>query len=160
LSISGRENPSPSVTKVLLNPIPGRKAFTALVEPVLRLSTEIAATSIQHNLSDGRGMNERTFDSTREQRIISPEPQSPLFPKPNVPSPSDMLTNESRRTNQPSQISPTPQYLRPHKKASSDIHVKRQSEPRHNRKVSSPQPDEVFSGENVAMLETIVMGKR
>lgn len=133
-------------TKVLLNPIPGRMAFSALVEPISRLSTEIAATSIQHNLTDGRGMNERTFVAFGEQHDIIAEPQSPLFPKPNVPSPSEMLTSETRRADQYPPISPTPQYLRTH-----DRRVP-QREARSKR-------DDAFVFEDVAMLETIVMGR-
>ena len=132
-------------TKVLLNPIPGRMAFSALVEPMSRLSTEIAAVSIQHNLTDGRGMNNKTFDGIGEQRNINAEPQSPLFPKSNVPSPNEMLASEPRRTDQRSPISSTPQYLRTH------------NSQRNNRREAMPKRDTAF--ENTTMSEAVVMGK-
>jgi len=118
---STHEKSLPSMTKVLLNPIPGRMAFSSLVEPVHRLTSEIAAESIRHNLSDGRGMNERTYNATGEQRQVSPEPQSPLFPKSNVPSPHEMLANESRRIGRSSTVSSTPQYLKTTRKEMSPV---------------------------------------
>ncbi|MCL2116891.1 MAG: hypothetical protein FWH27_00545 [Planctomycetaceae bacterium] len=157
-SFAGGENPSSAGTKVLLNPIPGRMAFSSLVEPFRRLSTEIAAVSIQHNLSDGRGMNERTFDAMSEQRIIHPEPQSPLFPKSNVPSPDEMLVGDSRRTDRHSSVSPTPRYLR-YKDTSTDGITRRPSDYRLNQNATSPRLEEVVSLDGIARMETIVVGK-
>jgi len=125
---SEREKLSPMASRVLLNPIPGRTAFSSLVEPVNRLSSEIAATSIQHNLTDGRGLNERTFDGFGEPRTLKPESLSPMFPRSNVPSPGEMLAEKSRTVNQQSPVSPTPQYLKPHKATSTGIPVKRHQE--------------------------------
>jgi len=150
---SDQEKPLPPVTKVLLNPIPGRMAFSSLVEPLHRLSTEIAAESIRHNLSDGRGMNERTYDGVGELRKVAPEPQSPLFPKSNVPSPTEMLANESRKDTLSSPISPTPQYLRTHKETMPVVFGKSQNHPRHNRNTSQTKPGETAS------FETIVTGR-
>ena len=150
------EKLSSHATKVLLNPIPGRTAFSSLVEPFKQLSTEIAATSIQHNLTaDGRGMNERTFDAISEQRKKHSEPQSPLFPKTNVPSPNEMFTEESRRTDHPSSVSPTPQYLRTQKVTSTEGLAKRQSDFRVNRSTISQKPEDSFSVEDIARLETV-----
>jgi len=131
------EKPSPPMTKVLLNPIPGRMAFTLLVEPVHRLTSEIAAESIRHNLSEGRGMNERTYNGIGELRQVAPEPQSPFFPKTRVPSPNEMLANESRKTGPSSLASPTPQYLRTRKETSPLVSGKHQSDSRHNPKDDS-----------------------
>ena len=157
---AGGEKQSPPPTKVLLNPIPGQTAFSSLVEPFRRLSTEIAATSIQHNLTDGRGMNERTYDAMSELRRMYPESQSPLFPKVSVPSPDEMLTEELRRTDQRHSFgSPTPQYLRTYKVAPTGGLVKRQGDARVNRITISPKPGEGLSFEDIARLETIVSWK-
>ena len=157
--LSDQEKPSPSITKVLLNPIPGRMAFSTLVEPIRRLTSEIAAESIRHHLSDGRGMNERTYDGIGELRQVAPEPQSSLFPKSNIPSPTEMLANESRHDTRSSSVSPTPQYLRTHKETSSVVSGKYHSDSRHNRNLSPTKPGEAVTFENIAMLETMVMGK-
>jgi len=147
---SGQEKPLPPATRVLLNPIPGRMAFSSLAEPLHRLTTEIASESIRHNLSDGRGMNERTYNGIGELRQHGSEPQSPLFPKSNVPSPSEMLASESRKADQPSPASSTPQYLRAHKDTSPVVFAKHQNAPHHYRTVTF---------ENIAMLETTITGR-
>jgi hypothetical protein len=154
---SSQENLSPFMTKVLLNPIPGHMAFSSLVEPVHQLTSEIASASIRHNLSDGRGMNERTYNGLGELRQTTPEPQSPLFPKSNVPSPGEMLANESRRTNPQSLVSPTPQYLKTHKETSPVVSGKSQSDLQHNPNATPAHRGQSVSFENIAMLETIVM---
>ena len=156
LAFHGTEKQSSIASKVLLNPIPGRTAFTSLVEPVTRLSSEIAAVSIQHNLADGRGMNERTFDGLGEQQKIHTESQSPLFPKANVPSPGEMLTGDSRKTNRHSPVLSTPQYLRTHKKTSSG---QRLGDSRSNHVTTPPTSGNAFALDDVARLETIVMGR-
>ena len=158
-ALSGQEKPSLPITKVLLNPIPGRMAFSSLVEPLHRLTTEIAAESIRHNLSDGRGMNERTYDGIGELRQVVPEQQSLLFPKSHVPSPAEMLANESRQVDLSSSVSPTPQYLRTHKETAPVVSGKFQSDSRHNRNSTLPKPGEAITFENIAMLETMVTGK-
>ena len=155
---SGQEKPS-SMPKVLLNPIPGRMAFSSLVEPVHRLTSEIAAESIRNTLSEGRGMNERTYNGIGELRQVLQEPQSPFFPKTSVPSPNEMLANESRRVGQLPAVSPTPQYLRTHKEMSPGVSGKHPSDSRHNPKTTPPKPGEAPTFENMASLETIVTGK-
>ena len=158
-SFSSQQKPLPSAAKVLLNPIPGRTAYSSLVEPVHRLSTEIAAVSIQHNLTDGREMNERTFGSIGEPRNVHSELQSSLFPKPNVPSPDEMLASDSLRTDRFSPVSPTPQYLRVRTTTSPGMTARPQSGSRNNRNTSLHEPDEGGPFEDVARMETIVMGK-
>jgi hypothetical protein len=140
ITLSGREAHVPTVSKVLLHTIPGQTAFASLITPFNRLSTEIAAVSIQHNLADGRGMNARTFDGVSKARNAKPEPQSPLFPKSNVPSPGEMLASDSAQPDRQTAISPTPQYLRTRTATSSAVSTKRQIE-------------------DIARMETIVMGR-
>jgi len=161
LSVPGGEKQSPSATKVLLKSIPGRTAFSSLVEPFRRISTEIAATSIQHHLMDGSGMNERTYDATGKPRRVEPELQPLLFPKANVPSPNEMLTGESQRTDQHSPVSPTPQYLHLRTKtaASTEGPAKRPSDAHANRNVPRSKTGDAASFEETARLETIVMQK-
>jgi len=148
----GHEKQSTGATKVLLNPIPGQAAFSSLLGPMSRISSEIAATAIRHNLSDGGKMNERTYDGIGGTQKTAQEPQTPLFPKSHVPSPDEMLTEESGKTQ--SSVSPTPQYLQSHKEAPFSVLGKRQNDIRHHRTLSPSQPS---AHDHVTLLETMVM---
>ena len=158
-SLSDQEKPSFPATRVLLNPIPGHMAFSSLVEPVHRFTSEIASASIHHNLSVGRELNERTFNGIGAIRQITSESQSPFFPKSNVPSPSQMLANESRRPGHTPAVSPTPPYLNTHKETSPVVPGQHQSDPRHNQSATLSEQGDVIPFENIAILESIVMGK-
>ena len=173
LQTSGRFSPAMSKSKVTLNPIAGRAAFSTLVEPLNRVSTEIAASSIRHSLTDNSERNQRTFDASNELPNGPQEPQLPLFPKSKAPTPGEMLTNQAQRVDSKTTNSPTPQYLQQrnfrNRSVPSDFsalqpdvmlqqsRVKIPAAPDLN--VHSPKPGEVLTLDEAALLENIVMGR-
>ena len=107
-------------SKVLLNTISRQSALSSLLEPFNQMTTEIAAVSIRHSLSEGGELNQRTFDAIGTRQNSNPEPLTPAFPKSNVPTPQEMLGGE-QRADSASHASPTPQFLQRKIRATSPV---------------------------------------
>ena len=91
--------------------VPGASVLTSLVKTVNEMSSEIAATSIRHTLSDGNELNQRTFNAALGQTDFERgEDQTPAFPKSSVPTPEEMLFLDPQHRH-PGKASPTPRFL-------------------------------------------------
>ncbi|MDR1384451.1 MAG: hypothetical protein LBJ67_11515 [Planctomycetaceae bacterium] len=142
--------------KVLLSPIPGGKAFFSLAEPVGQISSEIAAVAIQYNLSNGYGLNSRSFESIHRQQHEAESEMSPhLFPKSQTPPTMDVLSEQRiSRTDKHAVISPTPKYLQ-EKRSAGNENTKNRSE--NIGRLHLPKSGEMFTMEDIHLLESIIM---
>ena len=149
-----------NASNVLLSTIPGQSALTSLLEPFNQMTTEIAAVSIRHTLSEGGELNQRTFDAVGARQNGHPEPLTPAFPKSNVPTPQEMLGSE-QRADSASHASPTPQFLQRRIRVSSPTTFSqmRRGDIRFDQERSPIPSNNGNTQEAVALLETIVTKK-
>ena len=147
-------------SKVLLNTIPGQSALSSLLEPFNQMTTEIAAVSIRHSLSESGELNQRTFDAIGTRQNDRSEPLTPAFPKSNVPTPQEMLGNE-QRTDSASHASPTPQFLQRRIRATSPVAFSpiRRGDVRFEQERSPIPSSNGNTQVTVTLLETMVSKK-
>jgi hypothetical protein len=144
--------------KVLLSPIPGERAFSSLAEPVGQISSEIAAVAIQYNLSNGYGLNSRSFECIHRQQHEAETENSPhLFPKSQTPPTVDILSEQRiSRTDKHAVASPTPKYLQ-EKRSSAEKTKSHPQTSENSGRLHLPKAGEMFTMEDIHLLESIVM---
>ena len=150
-----------NTSNVLLNTVPGQSVLSSLLEPYNQMTTEIAAVSIRHTLSEGGEMNQRTFDAVGIRQNGHSEPSTPAFPKSNVPTPQEMLGGDPQRADSASHASPTPQFLQRRIRMTSPVAFSpiRRGDMRFEQEQSPIPANNGNTQEAIALLETIVTKK-